>query len=373
MAWWPPAAPDSCTLMKRIYGENSLYNKRAGNIAKRARQQSNKTDKTEQSDKSEASATRPYSTDYIMSVLLLAALLQPALLAWSAPSQSRRAVLQRAAALAAGPAPLLVVAPLPASADLDAAALDRAIVTKQRELSAPIRSARQGVQDRLAEEADRLEKRSLRLTVGQSAPAGPASMTVQNCADKQRLSLGDLRGRYVVLWFFPEYGFDSGNAAEALQFQRLLAEFSKLDAVVVGCSGQQPAAQRSKLIDPQGLSFPMLVDADDALSTAYGARSPVAGETRALDRTRPITTLPGPPELDTRMTGSPIAIACAAQVRRGRRSSSTRSEFCAGRRRASSWASASSPSRGTRRACCGSSSRYTTPTGGACDCERELQ
>ena len=25
MACWPPAAPDSCTLMKVIYGENSLY------------------------------------------------------------------------------------------------------------------------------------------------------------------------------------------------------------------------------------------------------------------------------------------------------------------------------------------------------------
>ena len=89
-----------------------------------------------------------------------------------------------------------------------------------------------------------------------------------------------------MLWFFPENGFASANAAEAQQFQRLLAEFSKLDAIVVGCSGQQPAAQRSKLIDPQGLSFPMLVDADDALSTAYGARSPIAGETRALSTAR---------------------------------------------------------------------------------------
>ena len=24
VAWWPPAAPDSCTLMKFIYAENSL-------------------------------------------------------------------------------------------------------------------------------------------------------------------------------------------------------------------------------------------------------------------------------------------------------------------------------------------------------------
>lgn len=210
-------------------------------------------------------------------LLFVTSLLHPSLLGWSAPTQSRRAILQRAATLAAAPTPLLVGA-LSASAELDPVALDRALITKQRELSAPIRSAKQGLQDRLAEEADRLEKRSLRLTVGQPAPAGPAAMQVLNFGEKQRLSLSDLRGRYVVLWFFPEIGFDAGNAAEALQFQRLLAEFSKLDAVVVGCSGQQPTAQRSKLIDPQGLRFPMLVDADDALSTAYGARSPIAGE-----------------------------------------------------------------------------------------------
>lgn len=232
---------------------------------------------------------------------------------------NRRAVLQRAATLAAG-APPLVAWTLPAAANvaLDPGALDQALVSKQRELSAPLRSAKQGLSDRLAEEADRLEKRQFRPTVGQVAPAGPASLPVQNYAGKQRLSLADLRGRYVVLWFYPESGFDSGNTAEALQFQRLQAEFTKLDAVVVGCSGQQPAAQRSKLIGPQGLSFPMLADADDALSTAFGARSPIAGGVPASDRTCSPTPLPGPMPWPATRTRTPVVVSASLILARRR-------------------------------------------------------
>ena len=89
-------------------------------------------------------------------------------------------------------------------------------------------------------------------------------------------------GKYVVLWFYPEKVFDAANQAEAANFQRLLGEFEKLDAVVVGISGQSIEQQRRDLISPRSITFPLISDVSDAISTAFGARAPLGQTPRCL-------------------------------------------------------------------------------------------
>ena len=157
--------------------------------------------------------------------------------------------------------------------------IDRSLTDKQLELSAPVRNAQQRAKSRLSElgsaassEIDRLD-RCVPGAGGQGGVGSGGGCTLSLNAkvpEWSRVSAA-APGSYVVLFFFPEAGFDAGNADEAAEFQRLSAEFAKLDAVVVGCSALTEAQLRSRL--PKAVSFPLLPDASAALSKAFGARS----------------------------------------------------------------------------------------------------
>jgi peroxiredoxin Q/BCP len=88
--------------------------------------------------------------------------------------------------------------------------------------------------------------------------------------DGREISLMDLRGKHVVLYFYPKAS-TPGCTTEALEFRDLKKEFDKLNAVVLGCSADSVEAQ-AKFKAKQKLNFPLLSDPDFTVIEAYDAR-----------------------------------------------------------------------------------------------------
>jgi thioredoxin-dependent peroxiredoxin len=84
----------------------------------------------------------------------------------------------------------------------------------------------------------------------------------------KRFKLSDLRGKRVVLYFYPKAD-TPGCTAEACEFRDHLKAFSKKGTAVVGVSPDKPAAQ-AKFKDKYGLPFQLLADEDKAAANAYG-------------------------------------------------------------------------------------------------------
>ena len=82
------------------------------------------------------------------------------------------------------------------------------------------------------------------------------------------LRLGDLRGRPVVLYFYPRAG-TPGCRAEANDFARNYPEFVRAGVAVVGVSVDPPETQR-RFAEECGLPFPLVADADRSIARAYG-------------------------------------------------------------------------------------------------------
>jgi thioredoxin-dependent peroxiredoxin len=83
------------------------------------------------------------------------------------------------------------------------------------------------------------------------------------------VSLSELRGKWVVLYFYPK-DFTSGCTLEAQRFQRDLAEYRAKNAQVVGISADS-VETHAKFCGAEGLKFPLLADEDGAVSKAYGS------------------------------------------------------------------------------------------------------
>jgi peroxiredoxin Q/BCP len=85
----------------------------------------------------------------------------------------------------------------------------------------------------------------------------------------QDVKLSDLRGRKVVLYFYPKDD-TPGCTVEACEFRDMLPRFDGLDAVVLGVS-PDPVASHLKFREKFGLNFPLLADEDHSVAEAYGA------------------------------------------------------------------------------------------------------
>ncbi|NOZ89613.1 MAG: peroxiredoxin [Crenarchaeota archaeon] len=83
-----------------------------------------------------------------------------------------------------------------------------------------------------------------------------------------RLRLSSLRGRVVVLYFYPR-AMTSGCTREAQRFNQLLDEFEKLGAVVLGASTDPPERNR-RFAEKLGLRFTLLSDPDGSIARLYG-------------------------------------------------------------------------------------------------------
>lgn len=86
--------------------------------------------------------------------------------------------------------------------------------------------------------------------------------------DGSNVSLSSLRGRKVVLYFYPKDD-TSGCTAQACELRDSMPRFEGVDAVVLGVS-PDPVASHRRFRDKYDLNFPLLADVDHAVAEAYG-------------------------------------------------------------------------------------------------------
>lgn len=87
--------------------------------------------------------------------------------------------------------------------------------------------------------------------------------------DDQMVSLSDYAGKWLVLYFYPKDD-TPGCTKEACDFTDGLADFSAIDADVVGVSPDGTESHR-KFIAKYNLALPLLSDPDKTALKAYGA------------------------------------------------------------------------------------------------------
>lgn len=85
----------------------------------------------------------------------------------------------------------------------------------------------------------------------------------------REISLGELRGRTVVLYFYPRDA-TPGCTREACGFRDSLARLRRKGAVVLGVS-PDTLASHERFRKQQRLNFPLLADPDKAVAKRYGA------------------------------------------------------------------------------------------------------
>jgi len=85
----------------------------------------------------------------------------------------------------------------------------------------------------------------------------------------KQVSLGDFKGKWVVLYFYPK-DFTSGCTLEAHNFQRDLAKYEAANAVILGVS-VDTAESHKDFCAKEGLNFKLLSDSDAKVSDQYGS------------------------------------------------------------------------------------------------------
>jgi len=107
-----------------------------------------------------------------------------------------------------------------------------------------------------------------------AAGAGPAvgtlapDFTLPSQSGSQ-VSLHDLRGKWVVLYFYPK-DMSHGCTIEAHDFERDEANYSAKNAIIVGISTDSVESHQ-KFCVKEGLTFKLLSDADHKVSKEYGS------------------------------------------------------------------------------------------------------
>lgn len=99
--------------------------------------------------------------------------------------------------------------------------------------------------------------------VGSAAPA----FRLQDQNDKW-VSLADQRGKWVVVYFYPQDD-TPGCTTEACEFRDNLFAFKALNATVLGVSVQDVASKKA-FAEKHSLPFSLLADTDKSVAAAYG-------------------------------------------------------------------------------------------------------
>jgi thioredoxin-dependent peroxiredoxin len=98
---------------------------------------------------------------------------------------------------------------------------------------------------------------------GKAAPAFSMEST-----DGKTVSLKDLKGNKVVLYFYPKDD-TPGCTVEACSFRDSFADFKKAGAVILGVSPDS-VTSHDKFKEKFSLPFPLLADAEHAVAEKYG-------------------------------------------------------------------------------------------------------
>ncbi len=99
---------------------------------------------------------------------------------------------------------------------------------------------------------------------GKAAPA-----FTLNDADGNKVSLKDLKGKNVIVYFYPRDD-TPGCTKEACGFRDLSSTFAKLDTVILGISPDGEEAHQ-KFAQKYKLPFTLLCDPDKKVMEKYGA------------------------------------------------------------------------------------------------------
>jgi len=113
-------------------------------------------------------------------------------------------------------------------------------------------------------------KEAAKLQVGQPAPEWKAQGVAPD-GKIQEYSLKSMRGKWVVLFFYP-LDFTPVCETEVQDFKNLQPEFQKLNAEIFGASIDSVFTHKAWIKEKQGgkLSYPLLADLPRTISHAYG-------------------------------------------------------------------------------------------------------
>ncbi len=129
----------------------------------------------------------------------------------------------------------------------------------------------------------------IKLQLKEGDPAPKFSATTN---DGTTLSLDQLRGRPVILYFYPKDD-TPGCTKEACAFRDDYAAFKKKGAVVLGVS-VDPVKSHVKFVEKFKLPFQLLADEDKAIVNAYGVWGQKSFMGRKYLGTHRVTFLVGP-------------------------------------------------------------------------------
>ncbi len=86
--------------------------------------------------------------------------------------------------------------------------------------------------------------------------------------DDVEICLRDLRGKWVVLYFYPRDN-TPGCTTEACDFTEAAPDFSELDAIILGVSADSTKKHRN-FIEKKNLGITLLSDEDTSMMQEYG-------------------------------------------------------------------------------------------------------
>jgi peroxiredoxin Q/BCP len=87
--------------------------------------------------------------------------------------------------------------------------------------------------------------------------------------DEAEVCLRDLRGKWVVLYFYPKDN-TPGCTTQACDFTANKSDFEKIGAVILGCSPDS-AKKHTNFIEKQNLKITLLSDENKSVLRQYGA------------------------------------------------------------------------------------------------------
>jgi peroxiredoxin Q/BCP len=118
------------------------------------------------------------------------------------------------------------------------------------------------------------------LKAGDLAPPFDSQMVVGE--EVKPVKLADFAGKKLVLYFYPKDN-TPGCTKEACAFRDGFAQFQQAGIAVLGCSVDSADAHKA-FIRKFNLPFPLLLDPDHKIATAYGAANgiPILGLDRRI-------------------------------------------------------------------------------------------
>lgn len=129
--------------------------------------------------------------------------------------------------------------------------------------------------------------------------------------DGKTVKLSDYAGKQAVLLYFYPKDNTPGCTKQACGLRDRMSELNKQWVAVLGVS-MDDAESHKKFIKEHNLNFPLLVDAEGKIATAYGTKMASRNMTRRvsflIDKNGTITHVTDVPQADKHLTEMKVAV-----------------------------------------------------------------